>query len=109
MSMQLFKKWGIVGMFVVLAIGVVIGGWLRIKHYLGAQANTSTSCQKRGVSHTVLIQNGPASPAHTTAKHCDSLTITNRDHQTRLMAFGPHEDHQAYDGVVEKVLHQGDS
>lgn len=67
----------------------------------GTNAN---SCTKRGPMHTVTIHEGLVSPQHTAASRCDQLTITNEDNVARLMAFGNHDRHQAYDGVTEELL-----
>ena len=64
-------------------------------------------CQDKGTAHVVIIQNNSANPQHTSATLCDTLTITNSDNRERLIAFGPHDDHQPYDGITEKVLDKG--
>lgn len=84
------------------------------KHYLvtggesGGQPKTA-DCSQKGTNHQVLIQNDIATPAHTAAKLCDTLTITNKDTRPRLMAFGIHEEHIQYDGVSEKEIRQDQS
>ncbi|HKR81512.1 MAG TPA: hypothetical protein VJR27_00760 [Candidatus Saccharimonadales bacterium] len=72
-------------------------------------APVQVACQSQGAQHMVVIQDGQVTPAHTEAKLCDTLTITNNDNVGRVMAFGVHEQHQPYDGVTEQMLHQGDS
>ena len=62
-----------------------------------------------GPVHVVTIQGGQVNPAHTDAKLCESLTIKNLDKQSRLMAFGPHEEHVPYNGIAERLLGQGES
>lgn len=59
--------------------------------------------------HAVTVHGNSVTPAHTTAKLCDTLTINNADDQIRLMAFGPHDHHQPYDGVTERTLAQNQS
>lgn len=48
-------------------------------------------------------------PPNLEAKLCDRLTISNLDGQLRLLAFGEHEKHISYDGIVEKQLKNGQS
>jgi len=60
-------------------------------------------------AHKVIIQNNKVIPSNTVAPLCDTLTITNFDDKERLMAFGPHEHHVAYDGTLEKIVTQGQS
>src|ERR1700712_28544 len=73
-------------------------------------ADAVVSCAgKTGQSHQVMIMDDKATPTNTTGKLCDTLTITNHDDITRLVAFGPHEDHIPYDGVADKILLQGQS
>jgi len=69
--------------------------------------NTSTgSCSKNGAAQTVVIQNGRVSDTNIHAPLCSRLTIVNKDHVTREIAFGAHDDHVPYDGVAEKILNQ---
>jgi len=73
-------------------------------------AQTNQACKgAKGVTHIVTIKKSVVSPSHTTALLCDRLAITNLDDTARLMAFGVHEKHQAYDGVIEKALTKGQS
>jgi hypothetical protein len=57
----------------------------------------------------VVIENSQLSVAHVDAKLCDTLTLINKDTRLRVMAFGQHDNHQAYDGVTEQVLAEGQS
>lgn len=57
----------------------------------------------------VEIKNDKVTPQTTNGKLCDTLTITNDDNITRIIAFGPHEHHVAYDGVTDRVLHKNES
>lgn len=61
-------------------------------------------CVGKHTAHTVVIKDNKAVPAHTNARRCDTLTITNLDDADREMAFGPHDRHVAYDGVSERYL-----
>ena len=76
--------------------------------YLDRQNSASNlakyNCRRSGTSHLVKVQNNQMVPADTQAKICDTLTITNADPTLRLIAFGPHDNHQPYDGVTEKAL-----
>ena len=111
--MKQLKIYGLMAGLLVVAGGVAMGTSALAGHYLNAQDAASNAklatCQKRGAAHTVVIQNNKATPEHTDGKLCDTLTITNEDNQNRLMAFGPHEHHQPYDGVAERILGQGQS
>ncbi len=90
-----------------LAIGVIVVVILAIP-------NTSHAYQdycknKIGVTHQVEFKGDYASPEITNGHMCDKITFTNKDHETREIAFGPHENHQAYDGVTEKILNYNQS
>lgn len=74
----------------------------------GTPANTSCQGGKHMV-HNVVIQNNKVSPSSTVAPLCDTLTITNLDDKERLIAFGLHEHHVAYDGITERILTQSQS
>ncbi len=99
--------------FIILASSVSVGAWTVGGNYLNTRdaANKSkiATCQQKGNTHVVLIQDNKVNPQHTDGKLCDTLTITNEDNKVRLMAFGLHEDHQPYNGVAEKELSQGQS
>ncbi len=79
-------------------------------YLIGYQAGTqAVTCTKPGAPHVVTIQNNAPSSAHITGKLCDTLTIINNDPKLRLIAFGPHDQHVAYDGVTEQILAEGQS
>lgn len=59
--------------------------------------------------HQVIIENNIVVPHNTAAKLCDSLVIINEDSIIRLIAFGPHEHHIAYDGITEQTLGENQS
>lgn len=101
-----------------IAAFVVIGGaicWAvsqYVQYRTGASSLPNASvvaCQRHGVQHQVLIRDGQLSAVETDARLCDTLTITNEDSRLRLIAFGPHDHHLPYDGVVEKLLDQRQS
>jgi len=87
----------------LIAMSVVVFSLAR------GHSNGAEICPKIGTTHVVTIQNGHASPENTYGKPCDKLEIINGDKVDREMAFGPHEHHQAYDGVVERLLQPGQS
>src|SRR6185312_3185981 len=99
--------------FVVVGALVIAVSSLLATHYLSAQdtANKAkfVTCKQTGAAHAVILQNDKAKPQHTFGKLCDTMTISNEDSQPRLIAFGPHEEHQPYDGVTERILGQGQS
>jgi hypothetical protein len=63
-------------------------------------------CTGKHAAHKVMIQNDKMVPAHTDAKRCDTLEIMNLDDKQRIIAFGRHEKHIAYDGVSERYMPQ---
>lgn len=67
------------------------------------------SCLSTGTNHKMIIQDNAVNPAHTIAPRCDTLTIQNTDNTTRLIGFGEHDQHQAYDGVSQRLLANGES
>ncbi len=66
-------------------------------------------CNGNHETHKVIIQNDKVKSGNTIGSLCDSLMIINLDGKARLVAFGLHEDHQAYDGVTERLLTKGQS
>ncbi len=97
---------GLAGVISTLAvIGIVV--WLTSLYF--DQHADKQSCHPGQMNHKVVIQNDRASPSNTVGDRCDTLTITNLDDTQRLIAFGPHEDHVAYDGVKEQFLNKGES
>jgi len=65
------------------------------------------ACHEIGANHKVTIKNSLASPLHTTAKLCDTLTFINEDNKLRDIAFGTHPEHQAYAGESELLVQKG--
>jgi len=65
------------------------------------------ACSDIGVNHKVIIKNNIASPAHTDAKLCDTLTFINEDDRVREIAFGKHPAHEAYGGELELSVRKG--
>lgn len=99
----------------VLSFGLIGGVVLASSKYLDSKKTTIkilTSEQCKGVNstnHQATIKNDAVSPKNTNGKLCDTLTITNLDPQTREIAFGKHEEHIAYDGVIEEPVESGKS
>ena len=102
---------------VIFAIGaiavaglVIYGVAMLASRALGPGEKTITAeCKQEGTEYLVAIQNGQPAINDIQAKACDRLTITNEDDQLRLMDFGVHQSHKAYNGVTEQTLEQGES
>jgi hypothetical protein len=100
----------ITGFIVVVAVLVglttVLGGsFLRRE----TEDTLPGKCQNIGRTYNVIIQGGAAQPTHIDAHVCDQLTIQNLDTKTRLIGFGNHSQHVAYNGVAERMLKTGQS
>ncbi len=111
------KTWYVVALALII---LLLGGLTSFaasrfaSNYLDKQKEVSekpfiTICSQKFKNHTATIENSVVKPKTTKAKLCDTLTITNKDDNTRKIAFGKHDHHQAYDGVVEKILEKGQS
>ncbi|HKU18947.1 MAG TPA: hypothetical protein VJP80_06805 [Candidatus Saccharimonadales bacterium] len=92
----------------LLAVGV-LGGVFVVAGHKARAASQSVRCTGNRVTHQVAIANDQVLPVHTTGSICDELRITNKDNVERLVAFGPHEHHVAYDGITSRFLAQGQS
>jgi hypothetical protein len=57
----------------------------------------------------MTISNDVVTPDHIQASRCDRLTIINRDDKRREVAFGAHDKHVAYDGVLQRLLRKDES
>jgi len=88
----------------VLAVAVVGGTKL-----LDSHTEASASCKTTGRNYVVTIQHDAMKPAALSAQRCDTLTVRNLDAVTREIGFGNHDHHVPYDGVSERVLHEGES
>jgi hypothetical protein len=95
----------------IVTAGVLVFGSRAVASWYLNRTSTSgeISCPRRGTSHIVAIQGGVAEPATTYGVLCDTLTIINKDPKLRLIAFGPHDHHQAYDGITEEELAESQS
>lgn len=94
---------GVGSLIAVLAIGGVL--------LLGKSHGTADGTCASGppITHQVVIQNDKTSPATTEGKLCDKITFTNKDNISREIGFGPHEHHEPYDGVGERVISKDQS
>jgi hypothetical protein len=100
---------GIVGIVVVVG-GVVFLSLSLSGNYLGSKREkTGIECQQIGTEHFVNIKDNKMEPKETRASLCDKLTVTNQDNKLRRIAFGEHDQHVAYNGVIEKILRQDQS
>lgn len=91
----------------VILTAVTIFGAIWISHAETRKAEAAyPKCMGNHVVHTATIQDDKVVPQHTVAKRCDTLTIVNLDDQDRIIAFGQHEHHTAYDGVTERYVNQ---
>jgi hypothetical protein len=86
-------------------IGIVL--WATTAYLNQQYADAHQGCMPGQTNLKVTIQNNVVTPSNMVGKRCETLTITNLDNIGRLMAFGPHEDHIAYDGIKEQMLTQG--
>lgn len=91
---------------VVVVIGIGVGASLVANSYLSSQ---KTDCTTKGIEHVVRIKDNHVVPEHTDGKRCDTLKIINEDNTQRLIAFGRHDRHVAYDGVAERYVSQNQS
>ncbi len=97
-----------IGLWVAGAVALMaatIFGAIWISHIESDKAASAfPKCVGRHAVHEVNIENNKMVPQHTDAKRCDTLVITNLDDTQRVIAFGLHEHHVAYDGVSERYL-----
>jgi hypothetical protein len=92
----------------MVLVGLTIWGAIWVSHSESRKAEANfPQCTGTHTAHEVLIRNNQVIPKNTIADRCDTLTITNLDDQERIVAFGQHEHHEAYDGVTERYLSQG--
>ncbi|MDB5184722.1 MAG: hypothetical protein JWN38_530 [Candidatus Saccharibacteria bacterium] len=103
------KKLSFLVVAVVIGIGLGSAGTALL---IGRTAGNSAACDKpvaSAQSHQMMIMDDKVAPANITGKLCDSLTITNMDDVSREIAFGPHENHVAYDGIAAKRVGPNES
>ena len=70
---------------------------------------TEFNCEAVGENQNLVINNDTFDNTVITAKKCDTLTITNKDVKTRVITFGEHDDHKAYDDVTQRKLLKDES
>jgi cytochrome o ubiquinol oxidase operon protein cyoD len=75
-------------------------------HQLNGE-QTGTCPGGTGTNHKIELKNNTATPRHTDARLCDTLTITNLDDTAREIDFGVHEKHETYAGETGKTLRPG--
>jgi hypothetical protein len=96
---------GITLLVVVFGGAAAFGSIVGVNAYNDQQyASLHQGCSSHHVSHFVTIKDSVVSPENTVASKCDTLTIKNLDDVDRMVAFGVHEMHTAYDGVEERDL-----
>jgi len=95
--------------FVAAGAGLVAAVMALANTLVNSSPQANYGCSAHSKDHRVVIQNDKLSPAHLSAPKCDTLTIVNQDDEARLMAFGVHDAHMAYDGVTDRVLGRGQS
>jgi len=102
----MLNKKPVIAIVMTLMVGTVAPIILVSRNSIISKKANEDCTNKIGATHTVIIQNNLVTPDSITAKHCDILTISNHDDKEREIAFGQHDNHVAYNGVTEKVLHQ---
>src|SRR6185369_429543 len=94
---------------ILSALAVIVTTTFISNRILSAPEKDVCADAPLGAVHVVKIRDNKLSTQHTQAKLCDRLVIKNLDGRNRLMAFGVHEHHTAYDGMEEKELRGGQS
>lgn len=93
---------------IVIAAAVIAGvafGANIVSGSLADSGKVSSKCSGgQHKQHEMEIKNDKFSPALVKAVKCDTLVIKNLDNKGRLIAFGKHDKHIAYDGVTERYL-----
>ena len=107
------KQWLIVCAVLLGTAAAIAGVYAVTTKYLDNQTVAArpavAACPVHGTVHHAAFRHGVVAPRTTAARRCDTLIITNEDDQIRLVAFGPHDHHEPYDGVTEKILSQRQS
>lgn len=91
----------------VIAVVIIAGALMAWTHQTSAHANACGDSSGKVLQ--VTIKDGQASPQISDGQLCDRITFTNQDNVTREIAFGPHENHLAYDGIADKFLNKNQS
>lgn len=106
---MLKNPFAVLSSLVIGAVVVILAMFMFIGPLFERNKSDSATCVHTNELHIATIENGKITPEHTYAKKCDTLTITNKDHVMRLIAFGQHEDHVPYNGISEQGLSNGQS
>lgn len=107
--MKTLKLIGLV-VLMVCAVGAVVGGVIFFANHQTSPDTAVTTCPSgQHPNYTIIIKSDKMQPEDTKASYCGTLTITNEDNVNRLIAFGTHDHHRAYDGVTEVLLSKGQS
>ncbi len=93
----------------LVVVGFIAVAIVTVTKSQDTNVTADAACSTTGKNYEVTIKNDVVSPNEIDAKRCDTLTITNEDSKERLLAFGYHSHHVAYDGIQEKTLVEGDS
>jgi plastocyanin len=110
--MQKLKTFGFFAAWVAAVAVIIFGIFVFSDNFMGSRSekeSAATECQGSHQNHKITIRDDKATPKHVEGSLCDTLTVTNEDDRIRLMAFGKHDDHVAYDGVSEKYVKKGQS
>jgi len=102
----------IISTSLILIAAIVVayaGTWALTKYFDNQYVSLNDGCQPNQKNYEIVIKDEIASPANVIAARCETLTITNLDSADRLMAFGVHDKHLAYNGVTEKMISKGQS
>ncbi len=101
----------IVLMAIVTIYVVIYGTFLISTNYIsnsnvynGDNNTIKTECRAAKAKHTVYINNDKVYPKNINTSLCDTLQIINQDGIVRIIAFGEHEKHIAYDGIKEQAI-----
>jgi len=90
---------------IVLGAAVTVGAIFGVSVYLDRQySSLHDGCAPRQTNHKVVIKDDKMTPQHVSGNRCETLTITNSDDKHRMIAFGVHNNHVAYDGISEHDL-----
>ena len=100
----------IISASVLFSLALTYGAVRFVMTYMDNQyTSLHEGCAPRQKNHLLTVQNNVVTPSNIVADRCDTLTVKNMDTVNRMMAFGVHEKHVAYDGIEEKELSTGQS
>lgn len=100
-----FKHSIVIGIIAIIMLGIItVVAQIASSYSDQRYSKSHDGCALPEENHMVVIQNDQVIPTNTFASRCDTLTITNNDTTKRILAFGFHSDHVAYDGILEQTL-----